>query len=184
MVDLNVYNLLSTTVLRIIVAVVILIFGLIFGGFFSKLTKKILNELEINKILSKETSMKIPLEQTLSSIVKYVVYFIALMLALEELGLTTTIIYILFIIILVILVLLILLSFKDYLPNLVSGFVIHNKKKLRLGDYVSIAGTEGEITEITTTDVRIKTKTNEIMVVPNSMFFKKEFKIRDKSQKN
>jgi len=82
---------LSDFTLNLIAAIVILLVGLVIGRFLGNLTRKVLHELELDKLLREQTRFKIPLEQFLGSLVKFIVYFIAIIFALDQLGLQTAI---------------------------------------------------------------------------------------------
>jgi small conductance mechanosensitive channel len=177
MLDLNIYNLLSLTVLRIIVAIVILLLGIIFGSFFGKLTIKFLQETELSKILSKEKKPHFKVEHTLSLVVKYLVYLVAIILALNELNLASTILCLLLGLLALLLLLFAFLSIRDFLPNFFAGFSIRKKKMFKIGDYVSVSGIEGRIIRINSAETLLKTKKGERLFVPNSLFTKKSFRL-------
>ena len=56
---------------------------------------------------------------------------------------------------------------KDTLENFISGVTILLDRPFRIGDYIEINGTYGQVTEITLRSTRLRTKKNEIMVMPN-----------------
>ena len=91
MVELNVYNLISESVFRVIAAIIILLLGIVIGRALGNLTRKLLHELEFERILKKQTKIKVPVEEFSSSLIKYIVYFIAIIMALNQIGLTTII---------------------------------------------------------------------------------------------
>ena len=173
---MDVYNtILSETFLNIVAAIIIILFGLIFGGFFGKLIKKILKELEVNRILKEQTKKRIPLEEFLSSLVKYVVYFIAVVMALNQLGLTTVILYVILIVVLVLLIAFVILAVKDFVPNFISGFFIHQKRSINVGDKIKVREIEGKVVDINLVETKIKTPSGDFVYIPNSMLTKELF---------
>ena len=56
---------------------------------------------------------------------------------------------------------------KDTLENFISGVTIMLDRPFRVGDYVIIDGTYGEVEEITLRSTRIRTRSHEVMVIPN-----------------
>lgn len=176
--DFNAYNHLSQTILRIIVALVIVILGLIFGSFFSKLAKKILEDLECDRILKKEAKISLlSFEHSLPKLVKYFVYFIALLFALQALGIVNAFVYAVLALLILVVAAVLLLSMRDCLPDLIAGFRIHRKKSFRIGDHLVMGSTSGEIVDFTRTDIKILTKKKELFIIPNSLFLKNEFRI-------
>jgi small-conductance mechanosensitive channel len=174
--DLNAQNI----IIKLITAIIILLIGFVVARILSNLTKKILHELETNRILKEQAGVKIQIEEFSSSIVKYIIYFIAIIMALNQLGLTTTLLYILLTIILVILVGFIILAFKDFIPNIVAGFMIHQKDKIKSGDNIKVKNIEGKVVHVNLVETRIITKKKDTVYIPNSMLTKNEVVILKK----
>lgn len=156
---------------RLIAAIVILLIGVFVGRFFGNLLKKILNELHTDKIL-KEGGVKVPVEEFFGNALKYLIFFVAIIMALNQLGLATTILYIILIVILIVIIILIILAFKDFIPNVTSGFFIHQKRNLKDGDIIKVNEIEGEILHINLVETKIKTKSGDIIYIPNSVLMK------------
>ena len=134
----NVSYFLNITLIRLIAAIAIIILGLLFARFLSKLSFKVLNEFKLNDFFRDELKLKLPLEELISRFVMYIVSFIALIIALNELGLTATILYFILIAVLLIIVVLIILAFKDFVPNITAGIYIHQRGNIKAGDNISI----------------------------------------------
>ncbi len=171
----------SQFIVRIIAALAIILFSIIMAGIIGRLVKKILHGFEIDKILG-DQGVKFPLENFIASIVKYLIYFIGLIWALAQLGLTTVILEILLVIILVLLVAFIILAFKDFVPNITAGFFIHRKDALKKGDWIKLKSAEGEIMEIDLIETKIKTKNGDIMLIPNSVLTTHEIIKKEKKK--
>ena len=161
---------------NLVAAIVIILIGFLIGRFLGKLTRKVLKELNTNKILKENLGIKLPIEQFLSKLVHYLILFIAVVMALNQLGLSTIILYIILIIVLIIIVGLFVLAFKDFIPNVFASFWIHQKNILKEGDKIEIKDVKGVVQEITLTEVKIKTKDNEVVLIPNSLLFKEKIK--------
>lgn len=164
--------------IKLVAAISILLIGLVVARITSKLVHKLLHELEVNRILKEQAGVKIPVEEFLSSITKYLVYFIAVVMALSQLGLETFVFYIILIIILAILVAFIILAFKDFIPNITAGFFIHHRRMIRQGDKIKIRETEGEIINVSLIETQIKTMKGDIVYIPNSVLTKNEMVIK------
>lgn len=166
----------STVVLNLIAALVIVLFGLIAGTLLGKLVKKVLHSFEIDSILAQE-GIAFPLEKSVSSIVRYLVYFIGVVWALNQLGLATAIVEIILAMVLIIFVAVIILGLKDFIPNITAGFFIHSKSNLKPGDKIRVNNIEGEIVEVDLIETKIKTGNGDIILIPNSVLTKNEVEV-------
>lgn len=162
----------SDLTLNLIAAIVILLVGLVVGRFLGNLTRKVLHELELDRLLKEQTRFKIPLEQFLASLVKFIVYFIVVILALEQVGLQTAVLNIILVIILLILMVFIILSIKDFIPNLVAGLFLHQKRNIKAGERIEVKNIEGEVLNISLIETKIRTRNGDIVYIPNSVLTK------------
>jgi potassium efflux system protein len=67
------------------------------------------------------------------------------------------------------------LGLRDLANNFASGFLILLERPLRVGDYVNISGSEGEVVHIGSRAVTIRTWDHMEFVVPNTEIFNKCF---------
>ena len=63
-------------------------------------------------------------------------------------------------------------ALQDTLGNLFSGLAIQIEKPFRVGHWVTIAGTDGLVAEVTWRATKIRTKAGNFVVVPNSVVAK------------
>jgi small-conductance mechanosensitive channel/CRP-like cAMP-binding protein len=63
-------------------------------------------------------------------------------------------------------------ALQDTLGNLFSGLAIQIEKPFRVGQWVTIAGTDGLVSEVTWRATKIRTKSGNFVVVPNSVVAK------------
>ena len=159
--------------IKIIAAIAVLLIGLIAARIISKIVKKILHELELNRILKEQAGVRLPVEEFISTLIKYLIYFIAIIWALAELGLQTVILYIILTVFLTILVSFIVLAFKDFIPNITAGFFIHQKNMIKKGDIIKVKDIEGKVIRINMIETTIKVNGNTVYV-PNSVLTKNE----------
>ena len=124
-----------------------------------------------NNIIKKEFKLDWPVEQFLVSFIRYLVYFVALVIALNQIGLAKIILYVILGGVLLFIVVFMILAIKDFIPNVVSGFLIQHRKLLKKGDKIKVKDIEGKVVDITLTEIQIKSG-NEIIVVPNSVLSK------------
>ena len=123
---------------KIIVAVIILLIGFILGRIISKLVQKLLHELEVDKILKKAAHIRISIEELISHITAYFVYFIAIIMALKQIGLATDVLNIVSWAIMIIIIVSFFLGIKDFIPNVMAGFTIHRKNFIQKRDIIKI----------------------------------------------
>ena len=164
----------SDTVIKIITSFLILILGLVLANVLSNILRKVLKEAEINKILAKQFKIKILVENYLVNIFKYLIYFATAITVLNQLGIPTFVLRIIFLVIVIIVIVFIILAFKDWIPNLVSGFYIYKTQKIKAGDIIIMNGLQGKIKKINLIETKIITKNNEVIFIPNSNITKYE----------
>ena len=166
--------------IKLIAAIVIILIGFITARVLSKLTRKALHELETDKILKEQAGVKVPLEEFFASLVKYLTYFVAVIFALNQLGLTTVVLQIILFVALAILVGFIILAFKDFIPNITAGFFMHLKRMINEGDYIKFKEIEGKVIHVGLVETKIETKNKDIVYIPNSILTKNEVIVKKK----
>lgn len=162
---------------RFIVAVIIILIGFIIGRILGRLTHKFLKEIELNNIL-KKASINAKLEEVISHFVTYFIYFITVIWALNEMGLTVTILNLISIAALIIIIISILLAIKDFIPNAFAGLRILRKERIKEGSKVIIDSIDGKVKKITLLETIIETKKGDKIHIPNATLFKKELIIK------
>lgn len=158
---------------NIVVAVVILLVGLIIAKILERLTYKALHELELDKWLRKG-GFTFPLEHTIAHVIRYAIYIVTIVFALNQLNLTATVLNLVAIAILVLVIVAVLLGIKDFIPNYLSGLSIHKRGHIKEGDHIRVNHMQGEVQQINLLDTRIKTDTGDVLFVPNSIIVKNE----------
>lgn len=159
---------------NVIAAVIVLLIGFIIGKIAAKFVQKFLKEIELNKILKKAAGIKVSVEEILTYFVQYFIYFLFIIMALNQLGLTTTILNMLSGAIILVIILSIFLGIKDFVPNFLAGMFIHSKGFIKQGDYIKVKNLQGKIIKINMVETRIETKGGDIIYIPNSMLTKQE----------
>ena len=164
----------------IIVTSIIVIVGLIIGRILRKVIYRVLHELEVGKIVKKATGIKFSIEKVISNFVGYLIYFITLIMALNSLGLSTTVLNILIFAVLVLAVIIVSFFIKDFFPNIVAGIIIQQKGFIQEKDYIQVGDYEGRVTKISLIETTLKTKTGNLIYIPNAVLTKKEVVKRKK----
>ncbi len=165
---------------KIMISAIFLIFGLVIGRLAGNFTKRILKEIELNKILKKTANINMEMEDLVGQVVSYIIYFFAVLMALSQLGITTTVLTVIAIGVVVIIVLTFILGVKDFIPNMIAGIMINKNKLFKEGDVIDVAGVKGKVIHLKLIETEIKSK-NDSIFIPNSTILKNRLKIVKKS---
>lgn len=68
-------------------------------------------------------------------------------------------------------------AFQDILENFLAGVLLMLRNKMNVGDTIEAEGIIGRVEKTTLRETHIRQLSNELMVVPNSLLFKKPVKI-------
>ena len=165
-----------------ILAVTIILIGFIMGRIIGRIIRRFLHEVEVDALFRRTTKFKISIEEILSGLASFFVYFVTVIMALNQLGLTTTILYIISAGVVVLIILSIFLSVKDFIPNLIAGIFIHEKRNVKKGDYIQFKDIGGKIIDINLVETKIETNRGDLLFIPNAHLMKTEF-IKRKGKK-
>ena len=155
----------SSFSLKIILVIILLLIGFIIAKIFGKLSQKILHELELNLLL-KKIKIKVPLEYFIGKLIEYAIYLITVVIALNQLGITKTVIIALISAALVICALAAIFGIRGFVPNLIAFFTIYRKDLFNEGDKIKVKNVEGTVDKIGITETQITTK-KETIFIPN-----------------
>jgi small conductance mechanosensitive channel len=160
-------------------AVIVLLIGFIIGKVLGKLAQRGLHELDLNDILNK-AGVKFGMEEFVGHAIEYVIYFIAIVTALDQLGVTTIVLYIVVGVIVAVLAAALLLSMKDFIPNFIAGVRLSYKKYFKVGDTITVGSVTGKVKEFGLLETKLASKSGDIIHVPNSTLIKHEVRVRKK----
>ena len=159
------------------VGIVILLIGFGLGILTKKLLNKILKEIGLNKVMSK-VGITYNLEKWVSNIVSYVIYLVFIVIFLNQLGITSIVIYIVLGAVLMLIILTFLVGLKDVIPNFIGWLAIQKKGKIKEGHKINIKEIYGTIEKVGYLETEIKTDNGDILYVPNSLFLKSKFRLK------
>ncbi len=168
---------------KIILSTIILLVGFILGILAKKFIYRLLKEIELNTIL-KVIGIRSDLEKWISSIISYLIYFITIIFFLEQLQIASIVLYLIAGGILTLLILTFIVGIKDIIPNFVAWMIIQKKKHLKIGMEIEIKEIVGEIEKIGCLETEIRTKHDDVLYIPNSLFLKSKFKIKSNNKQN
>ena len=170
---------------KLVVAIVILLLGFILGRIVGKILLKVLKEIELNKIIEKTTGIKVSISEIISKAITYFIYFIFIIAALEKLNISAVAFNLLAGGVMLIIIISLFLAIKDFIPNMIAGIYITQKKFVEKGDIIKIDKIKGKIIEVQLNTTKIETKSGDILFVPNSNLIKSKIvKLCSNSDKN
>jgi small-conductance mechanosensitive channel len=149
---------LTNYVPNVVVAFFILVFGAILGDKAAVLVSERLEGIKISDV------------NVLPTIVRYSVVYVALLMALSQLGVSTLALHILLSAYLLAVIAVAVVSLRAVLPSIVSGLYILSTHQYGIGDNVRIGDVEGVVQEVDLLTTRIDDGERE-HVVPNSEVF-------------
>jgi len=162
---------LGPAVNNIITAIIILLIGFIIAKLIGRLIQRVLHEAELDHLL-KKAGAKASFELALAHIAEYFVYFLTIIFALNQLGITTFVLYILAIAAIAVLVISVFLGMRDFIPNFMAGWYIYRKDLIKEKQNVKINGVSGRVVKLSILDTRIKTRKGDLIYMPNSVVLK------------
>lgn len=168
----------ANVLVNLVIAVIIILIGFSLGKFLGKLLKRILAEIEIDRLI--KTKKKSSLKDAISESFSVIIYFVTILLALNELGVTSFVVYITLGALLIIFVLSFFLGFRDFVPNFFASVLIYNKKLFSVGDKIECGGVKGTVEKFTFLETQLKTDSNDILHVPNSYLYKRKVRVLKK----
>lgn len=175
---INDINILFSNVLTpLSVTVLILLIGFIIGRIAERLISRILYEFEVDKLFQKR-GVNLDVIALISKLVNYMIYFIAIVLALNELGLTAIIVNVSSGIILIAVIIFMLVSLKDFLSNFIAGIFLLRKRDIKKETKIKTHNLEGTVKKVGILETEIRTGKGDILFVPNTFFFKNEFAVK------
>ena len=156
---------------NVITAIIILLIGFIIAKLVGRLAQRVLHEAEFDALL-KKAGARVSFELALSQIAEYFVYFITIIFALNQLGITTFVLYILAFAAVAVLIVSVFLGMKDFVPNFIAGWYIYRKGLVKEGKYVKINGVSRKVVKLSLIDTRIKARNGDLIYMPNSVIIR------------
>jgi small-conductance mechanosensitive channel len=163
----------SGVLTKVVLAAIVLLLGFIIGKLVGKLTQKVLHEFDLDKAL-RAAGLKLSLEELIAMFVTYTIYFVAIVMTLDQLGLNTVVFNVIAFGVIAIIILSVILAIKDLIPNMFAGVFIHQKRWIRVGDKLKLRDLEGKVVYINLFETKLKTKRGDIIFIPNSALIKEK----------
>ncbi len=157
------------------VAGIIIFSGFIVAHFFSRAVGLIIKKFDLTEKI-KKIGVKNP-SGFLESAIRYIIYALAIIAALNRLGIFKTVFSIIVIIIAAIAIIVLFLNFRDFIANAAAGISIYGRHKFKLGQKIKVGEIEGKIQSVSITGTKIITEKGEIIVFPNTFLLKSKVEI-------
>jgi len=159
--------LLSEPYKRIWLAGLVLVLGYLITKFVTDVLKSFLSKKEILDML-KALSMDENVVELLISGLKYLLYIVTILLAINQLGVSLFILEVVMYLIIILLFIIIVLSLKSFVINAAAGISLVKNKHIRKGDKIKVNGYEGVVDNINLMNVVLKEKNGRVVIIPNS----------------
>jgi small-conductance mechanosensitive channel len=183
----NAISFINPLILKIIMAFLIFLIGFAIGKIAEKLFLKLFDLIDLNKLVAKFARLKFSVSKLLARIIAYFIYIVSIVMGLNRLGITTTIITTIVILLIILLTLSIIFGFNEFFANMFAGLLLKFRKNIRVGEYIRIKdkdkNIEGHVISADMLNIRLETGKDEIVFIPNMALFKSEIiKIKDLSR--
>ncbi len=172
------WGLIQTYFYNLAAGIGFLLIGLALGILVKKITYRVLKEIELNRIMSK-VGVNYNLDHGISSILSYLVYLIAVTFFLRQLNITSIVLYLILGALLMLLILTVIVGLKDVIPNFVAWILIQKRGKIKEGYQVNVREIEGKIEKIGFLETEIQTEKGDLLYVPNTLFLKSKFWVKN-----
>ncbi len=159
---------LSSTLIRFFIAILIFLLGFIIGKVIGRFVLKVLQEIKFNDFIKKTLGVKVDAESIISTFLSYVIYFLALIAAMEKIGVANIILYIISFLLVSMLLISFFLAIRDFVPNFIAGIYLFSRESLKKGAVVEIGDINGKFQQIELLHVRIETHRGDIIFIPNT----------------
>jgi len=171
----------SGVVLNIVVAIIIIFAGFIIGKIIGRLIKRLLHEAEVDNVLRK-IGIRFSFEKIAYILIEYFIYIVAIVMALNQLGVTTTVLQIILGGIAIMVILFVLISIKDFVPNMIAGYFMQKKQIVKKGDMIKVQNTAGKVENVGLVETEVITKNKDKIFIPNSTMVRSELAVKKRKR--
>ena len=147
---------------------------MIIGKIIGRILQKVLHEFQTDKALKNAAGIHFSIEHLMGALLTYFIYFIAIIMALNQMGLTSVILNMLSGAVILLILISIILAIKDFVPNMVAGIFIFQKEIIKKGDIISFDKIKAKVLETTLIETKLESKSKDTIYIPNSALIKKE----------
>jgi len=178
---------LNPLIIKILVALILFALGVILGKLAEKILLKLFWLMDIDKHIARKIGLRFSLAKFLSGAAAYVIFVFLLVMALNQLYLTSKIIMIVVLILTIVVFLFIIFGITDIVANLFAGLVVRIRDNLIMGEHIIVRADkkiiEGKLIGMTLLNVCVDTGRSEPLFIPNMLLFRSEIKTRKNAAK-
>lgn len=164
----SIFGGLSASLIKFFIAILIFLLGFILGKIVGRFVSKVLEEIKFNEFVKKLLGLKIDAEAIISSFLSYIIYFLALIAAMEKIGVANIVLYIISFLLVSMLLISFFLAIKDFVPNFIAGIYLFGKDNLKKGAHVEIGDITGVFQKIELLHMMVETSRGDIIYIPNT----------------
>ena len=168
---------------RFIIAAVILLTGFIMGRIAFNLSKRILSEIKLDILVRSYTGIKLSMEETISNIIKYSIYFVALLFSVSQLGIENLTFNVIATGVLILIIISVILAVRDFFPNLLARLFIRSKRDFKPGNLVRTENAMGRLVSVDLVETKIEVKSGEFLYLPNSFVLRGIVRVKRRREK-
>jgi len=150
---------------NIVAGLIIIVVGILIADILAKLGRKVVKSFEIDRFIK-----KFPINDFVSSSVKFLVYIIAIVWGVFQMGIEWIVLIIVCLGLGVFLVWKLVLTLREFIPN----YIAYSKLKLKKGKSFNLNGIKGRIKEVGKLESRVLTEDREILYIPNKLFLNRK----------
>jgi small conductance mechanosensitive channel len=158
-------------------AVIVLLIGFIIGKVLGKLAQRALHAFDVNLVL-KKAGVDFGLEEFIGHGIEYVIYFITIVVALDQLGVTAYVLYIVAAVVVLILAIAFFLGIKDFIPNFIAGIRLSSRKYFKVGDTITVGSVKGKVKEFGLLETKLVNGGKDVIHIPNATLIRQEIRVR------
>ena len=153
------------------ITIILLLAGLGLVTLIKRFLHRLIIELKLNELFKKR-GFHYDVEGSITLIISLAVYITFIIIFLNYLKITYTLLYIFLGILLILILLTSIVGIKDILPNLLAMLLLRGKSKIKVGMNIKIHEICGVVEKVGYFETRFKTKDGDSLLIPNHIMFK------------
>jgi hypothetical protein len=153
----------NLSITNIVAGLIILGVGILIADILAKLSKKLLESFELERVLGK----RFPIYDLLSSIVRFMVYIVAIVWSVFQMGFEWIVLIMVCGFLGIVLIWKVLMSIREFVPNYIAKLKFKPKKGRKFKYHFN-----GRLKEVGLLESKVKTEEGELLYVPNKLFSK------------
>ncbi len=179
-----VFTAINPIISKIFIGLIILLIGFILGRILGTVVKRLFQMIELDQTAYRIFRANLKIERFISGLASFVIYFLAVIAALSQVGLLSIIAQGLSYIIVIVVLLSIILSLRNIIPNFAAGIFLKRKLGLRPGTKIIMGNISGTIKKANSVYLQVITEEEDILLIPFSCLLQEKTTIKKESLQN